>query len=169
MSGNTMSGNETVCFGGVVGPRVDFGGVAIARVELDLDTAVEIGFATGGSSNGTKSGRSSSNTLLPAVGLVGVVFVDLAEVFESVVSGGASRNSSWSSLACCFGSVDGDDVVEGVAGVWRLGCVAFGSFAIGAAFGSSGTLSVSQSSSSLFVSTMPGTRMGDAHLGHDSF
>ena len=134
-----------------------------------MDTADEIGFATGGSSNGTKSGRSSSNTLLPAVGFAAVVFVDLAEVFESALSGGASRNSSWSSLACCFGSADGDGVVDGVAGVWRLGCVAFGFLTIGAAFGSSGTLSASQSSSSLLVSTTPGTRMGDAHCGHDSF
>ena len=163
MSGRFGSGFETgllACVG------FDFG--------FDFGFEGAVGVAAGGSSVDSNSGKSSSKTLLPAVigdetsDRVAVCLV-LAEQemfgdFGSFCSTGVNRDSS--------GAVVADGWLGMGAGVCVTAFFGFNTarlLGVGTILGSGGLSSESQSSSSLFVSTTPGTRIGDEHLGQTSF
>lgn len=92
----------------------------------------------------------------------------LGATLESSFSGGANRNSSGSTLADS-GGLSGELGSLVVACVFAFGLVACRFSGDGALLGLLDSLSASHSSSSFLVSTIPGTRIGDEHLGQTSF
>ena len=108
------------------------------------------------------SGRTSSGCEegLVACDDFDLGFEGIAEIASGVVTGGSSTDSSSgkSSSKTLLPAVFGDLVA--VTGRFS---------GVGMIASSSGLFSDNQSSSSLLVSTTPGTRIGDEHLGQTNF